>query len=98
MTANQGRQVPRQTHPVVEILVDRGASGNFIDPCLFDDFISVIRNNVKIAQTFQITTAGGHVLHGTPTGTVQGTIIDDKGNEIGITMDVLVVPGLGRNI
>ena len=45
-----------------------------------------------------IVAAGQHVLQGVATGTVQGTVIDDRWRERNFSFQAVVVPVMGSNL
>ena len=46
----------------------------------------------------KIFTAGGAILDGTVEGVLLGLVTDDNGNQILVRVDIVLVPGIGRDL
>ena len=80
------------------MLVDSGATHNFVDPLLTIRLQDMMGDYCVLDVLHTIVAAGQHGLHGVATGAVQGTVIDDGGREISIYFQDVVVPGMGGNL
>ena len=63
------------------MLVDSGATHNFVDPLLTPGMQDMMSDYCVLDVPHTIVAAGQNVLQGVSTGTVQGTVIDDGGRE-----------------
>ena len=80
------------------MLVDSGATHNFVDPMLTPWLQEFVTDYSVLAVPLTIITAGQHVLQGVPTDTARGTISDDGGIERVVSFHNVVVPGMGANL
>ena len=63
------------------MLVDSGATHNFVDPLLTPRLQDMTSEYCVLDVPHTVVAAGQHILQGVATGTVQGTVIDDGGRE-----------------
>eukprot|EP00903_Cladosiphon_okamuranus_P015299 g14134.t1 len=80
------------------MLVDSGATDNYIDPALTPGVRAHMRDIDDLRTPLPIITAGRHVLHGVTTGVLSGTVTDDSGQDRHVSFLVVLVPGLGTNL
>ena len=80
------------------LMVDSGASGHYFDGAIIRDLKHSLQNYVHILTPRKNLTAGGAMSNGTAEGVLQGLVTDDDGNQIFVRIDIVVVPGIGRNI
>eukprot|EP00903_Cladosiphon_okamuranus_P019283 g17724.t1 len=80
------------------MLVDSGATDNYIDPALTPGVRAHLRDIDDLRTPLPIITAGCHVLHGVTTGVLSGTVTDDSGQDKQVSFRVVLVPGLGTNL
>ena len=80
------------------MLVDSGATNNFIDPLLTPRLQEFMTDYSVLSVPHTIVTAGQHVLYGVATGTVRGTISDDGGLERVVSFHAVLIPGKGANL
>ena len=83
---------------LVIFMVDSGASGHYFDDAFIRDLKHRLQNYVHLATPRKILTAGGTMLNGAAEGVLQGLVTDDNGNQIVVRVDILEVPGVGRNL
>lgn len=83
---------------VIRLLVDSGASYNFVDPELTPGLLALMRDYESLQVPHEIVAAGQHILHGVAAGTINGAIADDGGNKRDFSFRAIVVPGLGTNL
>ena len=82
----------------IELLVDSGASFNFVDPELTPGLLASMRDYEPLQVPHQIVAAGKHILYGVAAGTINGTITDDDGNKRDFSFHAIIVPGRGTNL
>ena len=82
----------------IVMLVDSGATDNYIDPALTPGVRAHMREIDDLRTPLSIITAGRHVLHGVTTGVLSGTVTDDSGQDKEVAFRVVLVPGLGTNL
>ena len=80
------------------LMVDSGASGHYFDDAIIHDLKHRLQNYLHLATSRNILTAGGAMLDATAEGVLQGLVTDDYGNQILVTVDIMVVPRIGRNL
>ena len=80
------------------LMVDSGASGHYFDDAIIRDLKHRLQDYVHLTKLRKIFNAGGAMLDGTAEGVLQGLTIDDNGNPILGRVDIVVVPGIGRNL
>ena len=78
--------------------VDGGASSHYLDDAITRDLKHRLQDYVHLATPRKILTAGGALLNSTAEGMLQGLVTDDNGNEVLVRVDIVVVPGIGRNL
>ncbi|CAM9472044.1 unnamed protein product [Ascophyllum nodosum] len=83
---------------LVILMVDSGESGHYFDGAIIRDLEHRLQDYVHLATPLKIRTAGGAMLDRTPEGVVQGLVTDSYGNKILVRVDIVVVPGIGRNL
>ena len=83
---------------LVIFMVDSGASGHYFDDAIIRDLKHRLQDYVHLTTPRKILTAGGDMLNGTAEGALQGLATDDNGNLIFVRVDIVVVPGVGRNL
>ncbi|MEP4209297.1 hypothetical protein [Marinobacter alexandrii] len=81
-----------------EMLVDSGASSNFVESELTPGLLASMRDYELLQVPHEIVAAGQHVLFGVAAGTINGTITDDGGNKRAFSFRAIIVPGLGTNL
>lgn len=67
----------------MNLIVDSGASGHFVDSNTVDDFEDRLKGHVKLRHPREIHTAGKHVLYGVAKGSLNGKLVvadEDKMN------------------
>ena len=79
------------------LMVDSGASGHYLDDAIALDLKHHLQDNVHLITPRTILAAGEALLNGTAEGVLQGLVTDDNGNQIRVRVDMLVMPGIGRN-
>ena len=80
------------------MLVDSGATHNFVDPLLTPGMQDMMSDYCVLDVPHTFVAAGQHVLQGVPAGTAQGTVIDDGGRERNFSFQAVVAPGMGANL
>ena len=83
---------------VITVLVDRGASGNYLDDISILDLNHRFQDFTSPSTPRAILTAGGALLDGTAKGALRGLITDDYGEQHLARIANLRVPGIGRNV
>ena len=78
----------------IELLVDSGASFNFVDPEMTPGLLVSMRDYEHLQVPHQIVAAGKHTLYEVAGGTINCTIPDDGGNKRGFFFRAIIVPGL----
>ena len=79
-------------------LVDSGASGHYFDDLIVPCLKHRLLNYVLLTTPRKILTAGGALLGGTAEGILQGLVSDNHGEQHLARIDILIVPGIGRNL
>ena len=79
-------------------MVDSGASGHYFDDANIRDLKLCLQDYVHLTMPRKIITAGGALLKGTVDGVLQGLGTDDNCNQILVRVDIVGVPGIGRNL
>ncbi|CAB1113505.1 unnamed protein product [Ectocarpus sp. CCAP 1310/34] len=82
----------------VRIVVDSGATDNYLGPGLTPGLRAHMRDVEHFRVPHTIVAAGRHVLKGVATGTIFGAVTDDNGNDQLVSFRVILVPGLGTNL
>ncbi|CAB1113015.1 unnamed protein product [Ectocarpus sp. CCAP 1310/34] len=90
--------LPRSDGSSILMLVDSGATDNYLDPALTPGVRAHMRDIEDLRIPLPIITAGQHVLHGVTTGVLFGTVTDDSGQDRQVSFRVVLVPGLGTNL
>lgn len=75
-------------------------------PALGHDFKDAIicgierrqQGHVQLATNCKIITAGRALMDGTAGGELQGLVADNYGEKTIVRFDILVMPGIGRNL
>ena len=80
------------------LLVDSGASDNYLDPALTPGLRAYMSDVQDLRVPHTIVAAGQHLLQGVATGTISGTVKDDGGNDLPVSVRAILVPGLGTNL
>ena len=80
------------------LMIDSGASGHYFDDAIIRDLKHRLQDYLHLATLRAIHTAGGALLKGTAKGVLQGLVSDDYGNQILVRVNIVVVPGIGRNL
>ena len=80
------------------LMVDSGASGHYFGDAIIHDLKHCLQDYVHLTTPRKILTAKGAILNGTAEGVLQGLVVDDNGNQILVRVDIVVVPGIGRNL
>ena len=83
---------------LVNLTVDIGASGHYFDDAIIRDLKHRLQDSVHLTTLQKIITAGGALLNGTAEGVLQGLVNDNDGNHILVWVDIVVIPGIGRNL
>ena len=82
----------------IELLVDSGASFNFVDPELTPGLLASMTGYEPVQVPHQIVAAGKHILYRVAAGIINGTIADNGGNKRDFSFRAIIVPGLGTNL
>ena len=80
------------------LMTDSGAPGRYFDDRIIRDLKHRLEDYMHLATPRTIPTAGGALLDGTVEGVLQGLVTDDNGDQILVSVDIVVVPGIGRNL
>ena len=83
---------------LVTLMTDNGASDHYFDDAIIRDLKHRLKDYVHLTTPRKILTAWGAILDGTAEGVLQGLVTDDNGNQILVRVDIVVVPGIGRNL
>ena len=78
-------------------MVDSGASGHYFDNAIIRNLKHRLQDYEHVTTPRKILTAGGAMLDGTAEGVLQDLVTDDNGNQILVGVDIVGVPGIGRN-
>ena len=79
-------------------MVASEASGYYFDDDIICDIKNRLQGYVYLTTPCKILTAGGAMLDGTAEGVLQGLVADENDNQILVRVDIVVVPGIGRNL
>ena len=80
------------------LIVDSGSSEHYYDDTVIPGLENYVLN-VKVLRTSRkISTAGNHVLLGTWTGSLPGTVVDKDGRRHSVKMSGVTVSGMGRHL
>ena len=79
------------------MLVDSGATHNFVDPLLTPWLQDMMSDNFVLDVPHTIVPAAQHVQD-VATGTARGTVIDDGGREKKFFFQAVVLAGMGVNL
>ncbi|CAB1110628.1 unnamed protein product [Ectocarpus sp. CCAP 1310/34] len=82
----------------IRMVVDSGATDNYLDPGLTPGLRAHMRDVEHLRVPHTIVAAGQHVLKGVTTGTIFGAVTDDNGNDRHVSLRVILVSGLGTNL
>ena len=82
----------------IRLLVDSGASDNYVDPYLTPALQSSMGDCKLLPVPHTIVATGQNLLEGVVTGTLHGTVTDEGGHKQPISFHAVVVPGLGKNL
>eukprot|EP00752_Nemacystus_decipiens_P010530 g9376.t2 len=82
----------------IRMVVDSGATGNYLDPALTPGLRSRMRDVEDLRVPHTIVAAGQQLLHGVTAGTILGTVTDDSGNDRHVSLRIVLVPRLGTNL
>ena len=80
------------------LMMYSGASGHYFDDAIIRDLKHHLQDYVHLTTPHKSLTAGGAMLDGTVEVVLQGLVNDDNGNQILVRVDIMVVPGIGRNL
>ena len=83
---------------LVTIMVERRGSSHYFGDAIIRDLKHRLQDYVHLATPRKNVTVGGTLLDGTVEGVLQGLATDDYGNQIFVRTDIMVVPGVGRNL
>ena len=83
---------------LVPIVVGSGASGHYFDDAITRDLKYRLQDYVYLTTPRKIFTVGGAMLDGAGEDVLQGLVTDDYGNLALVRVDIVVVPGIGRNL
>ena len=80
------------------LMVASGASGHYFDDDIIRDIKNRLQGYVYVTTPCKILTAEEAMLNGTAEGVLQGLVTDENDNQIPVRVDIVVVPGIGRNL
>ena len=80
------------------LMVGSGASGHYFDDGIIRDIKHRLQGYVYLTTPRKVITAGGAILDGTTEGMLKGLVADENDNQILVRVDIVVVPGIGRNL
>ena len=80
------------------LVVNSGASGHYFDDAIIRNLKHRLQDYVHLAALRKILTAGGAILDSTAEGILEGLVEDNSGNQILVRVDIVMVPGIGRNL
>ena len=83
---------------LVTLVVNSGAPGHYPDDAIIRDLKHRLQDYVHLTTFRKILTAREAMLDGTVEDVLQGLVIDDNGNHILVRVEIVVVPGVGRNL
>ena len=78
--------------------MDSGVSGHYFNDVIISNLEHLLQEYVHLATPRKILTAWEAMLGGTAEGVLQGLVIDNYGNQILVRVDMVVVPGIRRNL
>ena len=82
----------------IRMVVDSGATNNYLDPALSSGVRAHICNVEDLQVPHTIVAAGQHLLKGVTTGTIFGAVMDDNGNNRRVSFRFVMVPELVTNL
>ena len=80
------------------LMEDSGASDHYFDDANICDLERRLQEYVHLALPRKILTVGGAMLKGIAEGVLQNLVTDNACNKIVVRVDIVVVPGIGRNL
>ena len=80
------------------LMVNSRASGHYFDDTIIRNLKPRLQDYAHLATPREILPAGGAMLKDTAKDLLQGLATDDNGNQILVRVDIVVVPGIGRNL
>ena len=83
---------------LVTLMVDSGASGHYFDDAIILNLKNRLHDYVHLTTPRKSPTTRRALLNGTAEDVLQGLVTDDNGNQIPVRIDIVVVPGIGRNL
>ena len=83
---------------LVTLTPDSGASGYYLNDAIISDLKHCLQDYVHLVSPCKILTAVEALLNGTAEGVLKGLVTDDNGNQILVRVDIVVVPGIERNL
>ena len=86
-----------QAVKVIAMLVDRGATENFVDNKLIPETEYLMLDYTVLDKPNKIVTAGQQLLLGIATGNLPGVITDKAGTKHDVGFPYLIVPGRGHS-
>ena len=88
----------RVNSDLTTLMVDSGASGHYFDGAIIRDLKHRLQAYVHLATPRKILTSGGAMLTDTAEGVMQVLVTDDNGSQTLVWVDIVVVPGIRRNL
>ena len=82
---------------VIRMVVDSGATDNYLDPALTPGVRAHMCDVEDLQLPHTIVAAGQHLVEGVTTGTMVGAVTADNGNDRRVSFCVVLVPDLGTN-
>ncbi len=82
----------------ITMLVDSGATEHFVDDQLIPELKEKMLNYTVLSTPKKIRAAGKHILLGTVTGILIGSITDKTGKKHEVGFPSVIVSGLGRHL
>eukprot|EP00903_Cladosiphon_okamuranus_P005795 g5742.t1 len=82
----------------IRMVVDSGATDNFLDPSLTPGVRAHVRDVEDLPVPHTIVAAGQNLLQGVVTWTITGSVADNSGHGRLVSFRVVLVPGLGTNL
>ena len=82
----------------IPIVVDSGATDNYLDPALTPEVRANMCGHEDLQVSNTIVAAGQHLLKGITTGTIFAAVTDDNGKDRRVLFRVSLVPDLGTNL
>ena len=83
---------------LVTFMVDNGASGHYFVDAIIRDLKNRQHDYVHLSTPRKILATRGALLNGTIEGVLQGLITDGNGNQVLVRVDIVVVPGIRRDL